>query len=150
MFGLIKKKNPLSASDNERILSAIGSMERRTSGEIRVFIEAHNPMVNPLDRAQEIFNREQMGQTRQRNAVLLYLAWKDRELALLGDEGIHTSVGSDFWNQEVHLMIQKFKTVGLVDGIITCIQDVGEVLAEKFPSDPSLDTNELSDEILTR
>jgi uncharacterized membrane protein len=35
-----------------------------------------------------------------------------------------------------------------VDGIVHCIHNVGEVLAEKFPYDSNTDKNELSDEIL--
>jgi uncharacterized membrane protein len=148
MFGLFKPKSPLSKTDNEKILSAIRAMESRTSGEIRVFMEARNPMVQTMDRAQEIFLRERMHETKQRNAVLLYLAWKDRELALLGDAGIHDMVGTSFWQQQVAQIITEFKSTDWVDGIVHCIHNVGEVLAEKFPFDPNTDKNELSDEIL--
>ena len=148
MLGLFKKKSLLPFADNKRILDAIKSTEQLTSGEIRVYIESRNPLVNTLERAAELFFKMQMQNTRQRNGVLLYLAVKDREVALFGDEGIHQKVGTDFWNQQVNQMIQLFKENQLTDGIVKCVEEVGKVLADQFPYDSVHDKNELSDEIV--
>jgi uncharacterized membrane protein len=148
MLGLFKKKSLLPSADNNRIVEAIKATELLTSGEIRVFIESRNPMVNTLERASELFFKMQMQNTIKRNGVLLYLAVKDKEVALFGDEGIHQKVGSEFWNQQVSQMIQLFKNNQLADGIVKCISEVGNVLIEKFPYDAAVDKNELSDEIV--
>lgn len=148
MLGLFKKKSLLPLADNKRIVEAIKATERLTSGEIRVYIESRNPLVNTLERASELFFKMQMQNTIQRNGVLLYLAVKDKEVALFGDEGIHQKVGTAFWNQQVSQMIQLFKNNQLADGIVKCISEVGNVLIEKFPYDASVDKNELSDEIV--
>ena len=148
MLGLFKKKSLLPSADNKRIVEAIKATELLTSGEIRVYIESKNPLVNTLERASELFFKMQMQNTIQRNGVLLYLAVKDKEVALFGDEGIHQKVGTAFWNQQVNQMIQLFKNNQLADGIVKCISEVGHVLTEKFPYDASIDKNELSDEIL--
>jgi uncharacterized membrane protein len=148
MFGWLKKKSILSAEDNKRIVEAIKSCEQLTSGEIRIYMESKNPLVSTLERATEIFTNLQMHTTKQRNAVLLYVAVKDREVALFGDEGIHQQVGTDFWNNQIAQMISHFKENNLTDGIVKCIAEVGSVLVEKFPYNSSEDKNELPDDII--
>lgn len=148
MMSLFKKKQILTPEQNKLIVNAIQSCETKTSGEIRVFIESRNPLVNTIERAQAVFGELQMHQTKDRNGVLLYLAVKDREVALLGDEGIHQKVGTAFWEKQVAEMIQLFKQNNLTEGMVKCIEQVGQVLVEKFPYDSTSDQNELSDDIV--
>ena len=148
MIGFFKKKSLLSEEDNNRIVEAIKSTEQLTSGEIRVYMESKNPLVSTIERTSEIFIKMQMHQTKQRNAVLLYIALKDKEVALFGDEGIHQQVGSDFWNRQVSQMIQLFKENSIADGIIKCVAEVGNVLIDKFPYNSLEDKNELPDDIV--
>jgi uncharacterized membrane protein len=148
MFGLFKKKPLFSDAENTRILEAIKSSEQLTSGEIRIYIESKNPLVSTIERASEIFFNLKMQETAQRNAVLLYLAYKDKEVAIFGDEGIHQQVGTEFWNNQVKQMVMLFKENNLSDGIVKCITEVGHVLIEKFPHQGNMDKNELPDEIV--
>jgi uncharacterized membrane protein len=148
MFSLFKKQPLFSQEENESIVSAIRSCEKRTSGEIRVFIEGRNKYMEPLDRAAEIFHALKMNLTDHRNGVLLYIAHKDHEVALFGDSGIHEKVGSAYWNEEVKIMINYFKKGKLAEGIANCVKHVGETLAEKFPYIATEDKNELPDEII--
>ena len=130
------------------MISAIRTCEQRTSGEMRVYIEAKNPYVNPLDRAAEIFAKLKMEQTEHRNGVLLYIAHKHHELALFADTGIYEKAGKEFWDLEVKKMIANFGEEKLSQGIIECVLDVGEVLSEAFPYQPTEDKNELPDDIV--
>ncbi len=148
MFSFFKKKDLFTIAENERIVAAIRNAEKRTSGEVRVFIEPKNPLVDPLERAALIFAKLEMDETDHRNAVLLYIATKHRELALYGDKGIHEQVGTAFWQNEVKAMLQHFKEDQLADGIVKCITHIGETLHEKFPYNPAEDKNELPDEII--
>jgi uncharacterized membrane protein len=148
MFGLFKKKPLFSDAENAKIVEAIKSSEQLTSGEIRIYIESKNPLVSTIDRASEIFFNLKMQQTAQRNAVLLYLAYKDKEVAIFGDEGIHQQVGTEFWNNQVKQMVMLFKENNLSEGIVKCITEVGHVLIEKFPYQGNMDKNELPDEIV--
>ena len=148
MFGLFKKKPLFSNAENTRIVEAIKSSEQLTSGEIRIYIESKNPLVSTIDRASEIFFNLKMQETAQRNAVLLYLAYKDKEVAIFGDEGIHQQVGTEFWNNQVKQMVMLFKENNLTEGIVKCITEVGHVLIEKFPHQGIMDKNELPDEIV--
>jgi uncharacterized membrane protein len=148
LFPFFKKKPFFTEEETRLVVSAIRSCEQRTSGEIRVYIEAKNPYVSPLDRAAEIFAKLKMEQTDHRNGVLLYIAYKHHELALFADTGIYEKAGKEFWNVEVKKMIANFSVNLLPEGIRECVLDVGEVLSEAFPYIPTEDKNELPDDIV--
>ena len=150
MFGLFKRKPEryFSEKEKEQILSAIQHAEKRTSGEVRIFIENRCRFVNPLMRAKEIFYALKMTETAEKNAVLVYVAMKDRQLAVYGDEGIHSKVGDAFWNREVDKMLSHFNAENYAEGISQIIHEVGEALATHFPFDGHTDKNELPDEIV--
>jgi len=148
MFSLFKKKEFFSVSQKERIVAAIRDMERKTSGEIRIYVESKNPFMDPIDRAAQIFFKLKMQQTDERNAVLLYIATKHKELALFADEGIYKATGQDYWNNAVKEMIGRFDGNDICEGVVQCIKQVGQTLCEKFPYDPTEDRNELPDEIV--
>lgn len=133
--------------DEELIVQAIRSAEKRTSGEIRVFVESRCRFVDPVDRAAEVFFTLKMENTEDRNGVLIYIAMKDRQLAIYGDEGIHQAVGSRFWAEEVAKLLAEFNAQHFVDGIVQIIHDIGTVLTEKFPYERE-DRNELPDNIV--
>lgn len=149
IFSFLRKpKEFFSAKDKEQIVQAIRYAEKETSGEIRIYVESRNPMVNVIDRAAEIFFKLKMENTDDRNAVLLYIAMKDKELALFGDEGIYKEVGAAYWDNEVKNMLSQFSKENISNGIEQCIQHVGQTLKEKFPYDSSVDRNELPDDIV--
>jgi uncharacterized membrane protein len=142
------KKEFFSAKEKEQVVEAIRKAEKETSGEIRVYIENKNYLLDPVERAKEVFINLKMHETVQRNAVLIYIAIKHRELALFADEGIYTAVGKDFWEQAVKEMIHHFKGNNIAKGIENCIEKIGHTLKEKFPYDASTDKNELPDDIV--
>ena len=148
MFSFFKKKSFFSEDEKKQIVDAIRIAERRTSGEVRLFVESRCKYMDPLDRAAEIFFNLKMNETTDRNAVLLYIAMKDRQLAVFGDEGIHKKVGSDYWNKEINLLISEFNTAHYGDGISQCVKDIGEALHQYFPFDNDTDKNELPDDII--
>lgn len=149
MFSFFKKKSSFfTAVQRQQIVDAIRSNERRTSGEIRVFVESRCSWVNPVDRAMEIFYGLKMEKTEQRNAVLIYVAIKHRQVAVVGDEGIHNKVGTAYWQNEVAAMIKKINSDSVAEGIRQCVIDIGEALYRYFPYDNDTDKNELPDDIV--
>jgi uncharacterized membrane protein len=148
IFPLFKKADFFTDEDKLRVVEAIRVAEKQTSGEVRVYIESKNRYVDPMDRATEVFYNLKMDKTDNRNAVLLYIAMKDKQLALFGDEGIYNATGKDYWNNAVKEMIANFSTHHEVDGIVHCIHRIGQTLKEKFPFDRVTDKNELPDEII--
>ena len=89
-----------------------------------------------------------MDQTAERNAVLIYVATKDRQLAVYGDEGIHQKVGLAYWDFEVKKMISAFSKDDCAAGIVQCVEDIGKALQHHFPYNKSTDKNELPDDIV--
>jgi uncharacterized membrane protein len=150
MFGLFKRKPEEYFSDQEKqlIIAAIQQAEQRTSGEVRIFVEKHCRFMDPVMRAKEIFVALKMTETAERNGVLIYVAMKDRQLAIFGDEGIHNKVGLAFWNAEVQKMLRQFNNHHYAAGIAQIIYEVGEALIKHFPFDGKTDKNELPDEIV--
>ena len=147
IFPFKKAKDFFSDSEKEQIVLAIQHAEKETSGEVRVFVESKNYLVDPLERAREIFFNLKMDETAHRNAVLLYIAVKHKEVALFADQGIYQKLDNTYWNNAVAEMISYFKNEDLKNGMIHCIQKIGNTLKEKFPYD-STDKNELPDEIV--
>ena len=145
---LFKKKEFFTDEDKQLIVEAVQNAERRTSGEIRVFVEHRCRYVNAIDRAIEIFENLQMHKTQLRNAVLVYVAIKDRQLAVFGDEGIHNKVGNEYWANEVVKMIHAFNRENIAQGIAQCVKNIGEALCTHFPYDKDTDKNELPDDIV--
>jgi uncharacterized membrane protein len=130
------------------IVKAIRHAEQRTSGEVRVFVESRCRWVDAIDRAAELFFSLKMDQTEQRNAVLIYIATKDHQLAVFGDEGIHQKVGTPYWNKVVKEMLQSFNQKHFAEGIANCAVQIGEALEKYFPYDKGTDKNELPDDIV--
>ena len=148
IFPLFKTKALFSEQENKAIVEAIPNAEKRTSGEVRVFVESKCKYVLPLDRAAEIFYSLKMDQTAERNAVLVYVAIRDQQLALFADEGIHTKTGQEFWNNEVKLMLTHFNKNNYAAGIETVVKEIGEALYQHFPYNGETDKNELPDDIV--
>ncbi len=143
-----KKPDILPADETALIVNAIKEAEQNTSGEIRVFIESRCRFLDPLDRAAEIFWSLKMDHTEEHNGVLIYVAMKDHQYAVLGDKGIHEKLGAEFWQKEVQLMGEHFRQNHYADALVQVIGDVGKALSYHFPFDRKVDKNELPDEII--
>ena len=149
MFSLFRKKKAFfTEPERNQIIEAIRTAEVRTSGEVRVFVESRCAYMDAIDRAAEVFFRLEMDETAEHNAVLVYVALKDRQLAVFGDRGIHEKVGAAYWDQEVSMMIQNFNKENYAAGISQCVLDIGQALHQHFPFDKSTDKNELPDDIV--
>ena len=142
------RKPLFSPAEQEQIVSAIQSAEKCTSGEIRVYVESHCRYVDPLDRAAEIFAALGMEKTAARNGALVYVALKDRQLAIIGDRGIHQKVGDAFWNQQVANILGDFNKANYAGGIAAVVAEIGKALEQHFPYDGGTDINELPDDIV--
>ncbi len=150
-LSLFKSSTPnlLSASDKQLLVQAIQAAEKTTSGEIRVFVESHIPKKqDALERATELFFKNKMNETKDRNGVLVYVATEHKKLAVYGDQAIHEKVGIEFWYSQVQAMTAHFKQGGYVEGITKVVTAIGEALTHHFPYDRVTDVNELSDEIM--
>ena len=130
----------------KRVVEAIEAAEKRTSGEIRVHIEPRCKAGDPYRRAVEVFNELKMYETGQRNAVLVYVAYRSHVFAIIGDKGINDKVGADFWNKEKETLASYLSQGNPTEGLCTVVRQIGDSLSEFFPWQED-DVNEQSDEI---
>ena len=135
----------LTKEEEQEIISAIRVAEKNTSGEIRVHIEASTEK-NHDERALEVFHLLKMNNTKDENAVLIYVAVNDKKFVVYGDKGINNVVPKDFWNSTKDVMQNHFKKGDFKQGIVDGILKAGEELQEHFPWQID-DENELSNEI---
>ncbi len=138
-------KNCLDKKAKEKIVEAIRQAEKQTRGEIRVHVTRCAPK-DILEDAKKTFHQLGMHRTQERNGVLIFISWKKRELAIVGDRGIHERVGDSFWTGTRDKIIGYFSQGQFPEGIVAGVSEVGEKLKQFFPS-TGYDTNELSDDV---
>lgn len=146
----------LTAEEEQKVVEAIKSAEKQTSGEIRVHLENYSvldsekaPQYTKTEvesRAKEVFHQLQMDTTKARNGVIIYVAVNLKQFYIYGDEGIHSMVGDDFWESTKDCILASFKKSEFAKGLCEGITEVGSVLKAHFPWETE-DTNELPDEI---
>ena len=137
--------------DKTQLEAAVARLEQQTSAEFRIFIERKIPSkstaLSAYERALAVFSQLEMHQTAARNGVLIYIAYDDRQCAIIGDISIHQYVGDDFWKIECARMITHFKQKQYTEGILASMQKIGEHLIQHFPVQPD-DKNELDNEVI--
>ncbi|MCD6011319.1 MAG: hypothetical protein K0Q79_1181 [Flavipsychrobacter sp.] len=149
MFSFSRKKSLLDQASQQRIVAAIKEAESKTSGELRVYMEPHCKYVDAIERAKEIFTNLGMEKTVERNAIIIYLALEDRQFALFGDKVIYEKAGgAAFWEKAAQKLSAHLKQNEITEGLCNCIAELGTALAINFPYDPSINKNELPDEIV--
>ena len=142
----MKAPDLFSAADRERIRYAIEQAELQTSGELRVFID-DDCKEDVLDKAAFIFSELEMHKTELRNGVLIYLAVNHKKFAIIGDAGIHSKVGEQFWTKTKSEMAAYFVAGRFAEGLEHGVKEAGEKLKAFFPRLTD-DVNELSDDII--
>jgi uncharacterized membrane protein len=137
----------LSKLEHDRIIEAIREAESKTSGEIRVLIQRGKLNSDPFVAAQKKFHRLGMHKTRERNAVLIFVAPRAHKFAVVGDEAIHQKCGDEFWQRVVTAMHHCFRQNKFTEGLGGAITIIGDMLRQHFPRSPG-DRNELPDEVI--
>ena len=143
----MRTKEFLSKLDHDRIIEAIRGAESKTSGEIRVYIQRGKFETDPVLLAQKKFQRLGMYKTRERNAVLIFVAPRAHKFAVVGDQAIHEKCGEQFWQHIVDGMQVHFQNEKFSHALTEAVNEVGKVLATHFPR-TSANANELPDEIV--
>ena len=137
----MRTKTFVEQLEHARIVEAIAAAERKTSGEIRVYIK-RGEVDDAVQAAREQFEKLGMTATRERNGTLIFVAPRSQKFAVIGDEGIHERCGERFWQQLVEAMQQHFRAQNFTDAVVEAINQTGDLLAAEFPRQPD-DRNEL-------
>lgn len=143
----MRTKKFIRELEHERITGAIKEVEAKTSGEIRVFIQRGTLEGDPLSSAQRKFHELSMQKTKERNAVLIFVAPRVQKFAVIGDEGIHQKSGEKFWQELVERMRRHFQNENFTEALVEAIEEAGKLLALNFPKTGG-GPNELPDQII--
>jgi uncharacterized membrane protein len=135
-----------SAVVQEQVVKAIAAAEQRTSGEIRVVV-SRRAVEDPVAEASQEFERLGMTATRQRNAVLIFIAPKSQCFAVIGDEGVHQLCGETFWSDVAAATADHFRAGDFTGGLVLAIERAGALLATHFPRQPD-DVDELPNAVV--
>ena len=141
----MKTRDFLAKLQDDKIVAAIAQAEKKTSGEIRVFI-SRKPVQAPVTVAQAHFLEMGMTHTRERNAVLIFVAPRSHKFAVIGDTGVHARCGDAFWRLLADEMTEHFRKGQFEEGIVHAINKAGELLGQHFPRRRD-DSNELPDAV---
>ncbi len=137
----------LSKLEHDRIVQTIREAESKTSGEIRVFVQRGKLKSDPLAAAQKKFRQLRMHKTRERNAVLIFVAPRAHKFAVVGDQAIHEKCGDEFWQRVVTRMRTHFQNENFSDALVEAIKEIGSVMASHFPKTLG-NANELPDDVI--
>ena len=135
----------LSKDEQQRISEAVAAAEKASSGEIIVALQK-TVKGEIYEEAKAFFDKKKLYETRDRNGILIFLAFNKHQIAVLGDQGINEKVPEDYWQQIIDEMIGEFKQGNLCEGLVLGVNKIGEKLTELFPYRDD-DQNELSDEV---
>lgn len=138
-------KTLFSAKEKKGIANAIREAELETSGEIRLHVE-NNCSGDVFTQAKKVFYALGMDKTELKNAVLFYIAVKDKKFAIVADKGINDAVPANFWENIKEKMKRHFAGGNYFEGVCEAIEITGEKLKTYFPRSDD-DRDELSNEI---
>lgn len=129
------------------VIRAIQNAEAGTSGEIRVHISNAWLEKDLIKSAQKQFVALKMDQTQERNGVLLYFNLPKHKFAIYGDEGIHSKVTQNFWNDLAKEITDVIHHDDLTTALVMAVSKIGAALKLNFPAQNGSNPNELKDEI---
>jgi uncharacterized membrane protein len=125
-------KEFLSQIDHDKIVAAIADAEKRTSGEIRIWI-SHREISTALEAAQKRFHKLGMQKSAERNGVLVYIAPRSQVFAVIGDTAVHEKCGDPFWQEVSAQLSADLKKGTFTDALLNAIHKIGDLLTAHFP-----------------
>jgi uncharacterized membrane protein len=121
---------------HQRLVDAIRAAEAKTSGEIRVLVARH-AVAEPVAAAKHYFQKLGMDHSPHRNGVLIFMAPRSRNFAVIGDKGVHEKCGDAFWTSLAEAMSGQFRRGDFTSGLVHGVERAGELLADTFPRTPA-------------
>jgi putative membrane protein len=98
-------------------------------------------------RAVEVFRTSCERKTTGRTGVLIYLSLAERRAEIVADQAIVEQIPADVWVAALTALIEAVKAGRPGEGLATCVDMVGDVLAPILPPVPD-DKNELPDRLV--
>lgn len=132
----------LSRLQHNEIVEAIHRAEQSSTGKIHVFV-SHQIVGDALTAARQRFETMKMHETHHHNGILIFVAPRSQSFAVVGDQAVHDRVGDAAWNQIASSMAHHFRDNQYTRGIVSAIQQLGDLLAAHFPRQAGANQNPL-------
>lgn len=136
----------LTREELDRLSAKIAAAEQLTSAELCVVI-TRSSWLGIRNKAGHLFRKYGLHKTADRNAVMILVDTRSRELLVYGDEGVHQRVGEAFWSEVRDAMLEELRAGRPADALATGIRLAGEKLALLFPARAG-DRNEIAREVI--
>lgn len=96
----------------------------------------------------EAFRNEKIHVTDKRTGILLFIAMGERYVQVVADHGIYQKLDNDVWQVIVDRLVADIKAGNMADGIVTAVDELGEMLATHFPADGDVNVDELPNHLI--
>ena len=98
-------------------------------------------------RAVTVFRAAAEKRTAGRTGILIYLSMGERRAEIVADEAILQVTDDHTWGEAMTALLVDVREGRVGDGMVAAIEQVGAVLAERFPRSAT-DTNEIPDKLI--
>ena len=98
------------------------------------------------ERAVYAFFEKGVHKTEEHTGILIFISLLERKVWILGDEGIHRKIRSDFWRSLVRELTDGIKSNQTSEALCRVIEKCGAELTVHFPGRAG-DKNELRDDV---
>jgi uncharacterized membrane protein YgcG len=148
----LRLRRAFSAESLLAIEREIQSLERQHSGEVRFAVECALPLSwllrsgTPRARAIELFSKQRLWDTSERNGVLIYLLLADRSVEIIADRGLNAQVNETDWKEICQSMEWAFRKGQFKDGAIRGVRAISALLPRRGES--PYRRNEIDDKVL--
>ncbi len=115
----------------------------------RMFISQREIEEEVQEAATISFFREGLYQTRDRTGILIFISVFERQVWILGDQGINSKVSKDQWNKIIRMITDGIKQKNQAAAICRAVREAGQLLKTHFPV-RSDDQNELKNLIIEK
>lgn len=136
----------LTRDEIEKLQNKIAGLEILTSAEIKI-VFCKSAWFGIVAKAKKVFQKLNMHKTVNRNAVLILILERDRELLIYGDQGINVHLNERYWSDIRDDMIDLFKDGKYYIGLSIGLEKIAHSLSQYFPAKEN-DINEVSNEIV--
>jgi uncharacterized membrane protein len=125
----------LSRAERNAIREAVEAAEEGHRAEIRVHLEDRYPGDGPLGRAGALFIEMGMDRTRDSTGVLLYVAEKDRKVAVYAGAGVYGARDPQQWKAISNAVADGYRAGDRIAGIRRGLELLRDVLVEAAPGE---------------
>lgn len=84
--------------------------------------------------ARKQFIVQNLHQTQNQTGLLIFISEAERYVEIMADSGIHKHVPNDVWQNIVNQLIAQIKQHNTLPGLLTCLDQCGELLAQHVPA----------------